>query len=488
MRTWRWLAAAGVAIGLLTAGCSDEERGTGDTTPPSPVTDLVVGRPLGNSLTAAWTAPGDDSTIGQATYYDLRYSQEPITEDNWDRATRHNDIGAPFESGVYSGCQVDKLAASTRYYFAIRTGDEAGNWSGLSNVGTGVTAGFSDSIPPAAIADLTVDSTSSSTVTLSWTAPGDDGMAGKASVYDARFSVLPITSEVDWQFSARLVGEPSPSTPGTTQSLVVTGLIPDRQFHFAIRAGDEIINWSGLAGEVVARTAPAESTPPATITDLTVGLVTLTSVQLIWTAPGDDGDIGRATTYDIRFNNYAITDSNWNSSSYVLNEPQPADAGSVQTMTVSGLESFRLYNFAIKTADEIPNWSRVSNSVAVVTNGGMGLEDTLPPARITDLAVVAATATALTLRWRCVGDDNNYGNAIEHDLRYATDSITEQSWATATRVPDVDPPRNAGYVITMDVRNLRPGTTYYFAIKTGDEVPNWAPLSNVTHGTTLPER
>lgn len=488
MRSWRWLAAAGVAIGLLNAACGDEDQATGDTTPPAPITDLVVGRPLGNTLTAAWTATGDDSTSGQATYYDLRFSREPITESNWTQATRHVRTAAPFESGTYSGCQVDGLNASALYYFAIKIGDEAGNWSGLSNIGSGMTSGYSDSIPPAMIADLTVDSTSSSTISLSWTAPGDDGMDGRAAVYDVRFSVLPITSEVDWQFSARLIGEPAPSAPGTRQSLTVTGLLPDRQFHFSIRAGDEIINWSPLGDQIVAHTAPAESIPPAAVTDLTVGLVTLTTVQFIWTAPGDDGHVGRATTYDMRHNAYTITEQNWNGCVYVLNEPQPGAAGSVQTMTVAGLESFRLYNFALKSADEIPNWSALSNSVSVVTDGGMGLTDTLPPGRINDLAVVAASATALALRWRCVGDDNNYGNAIEHDLRYATDSITEQSWATATRVPDVDPPRNAGYVISMDVRNLQPGTTYYFAIKTGDEVPNWAPLSNVAQGTTSPER
>src|SRR5262249_53507445 len=34
------------------------------------------------------------------------------------------------------------------------------------------------------------------------------------------------------------------------------------------------------------------------------------------------------------------------------------------------------------------------------------------------------------------------------------------------------------------VTGLSPSTTYYFAIKTGDEVPNWAPISNVVTATT----
>ena len=45
------------------------------------------------------------------------------------------------------------LTAGTRYYFAIKTRDEANNWSGLGTPLTLQTAA-SDQVPPSAIGDL----------------------------------------------------------------------------------------------------------------------------------------------------------------------------------------------------------------------------------------------------------------------------------------------------------------------------------------------
>jgi len=43
-----------------------------------------------------------------------------------------------------------------------------------------------------------------------------------------------------------------------------------------------------------------DTTPPGAITDLTAALDSVTSIRLVWTAPGDDGSSGRAACYDIR--------------------------------------------------------------------------------------------------------------------------------------------------------------------------------------------
>jgi hypothetical protein len=442
---------------------------------------------LGNSLTAAWTVSGDDGTDGQATYFDLRYSKEPITEATWSRATRFTDQERPFQPGAFQGCQVFGLDASTRYYFALRIGDEEHNWSEISNVGSEVTSGYSDSLPPAPIDDLVADSTSSFTISLSWTVPGDDGMSGRASVYDARFSVLPISTEADWKASARLNGEPIPAMPGERQEMTITGLIPDRSFFFAIRAGDEIVNWAALSQPLKAATRPAEIIAPAAVTDLTIGLVTLNSVQLYWTTPGDDGNVGRAAEYDIRHHNFAITEATWGNCGLVQGEPHPGQPGSLQSMWITELQPYRAYFMALKTADEIPNWSPLSNVVSFITDGGgAAIVDTVPPAKTVSLAVIAVSQTAVTLRWRSSGDDSNFGNPVYNDLRYSTDSITVASWDLATVVDYVIPARAAGTIMTMDVINLEPGTVYYFGLKTGDEIPNWSQVSNIARGATLP--
>lgn len=483
-RTRLLCVAVAVAIGICS--CTNEKTGNHDQVPPAAVSDLVVGRPLGNTLGVAWTATGDDSTQGKAAQYDLRYSTQPITEENWDNATRVPGVAPPFEAGYYDHCLVQGLAPATTYYFAVKVQDKAFNWSTVSNVGSATTQGYGDTIPPSLVSDLIVDSVSSSTISLSWTAPGDDSGFGRASYYDIRFSVLPIYSEIDWFYSARLTGEPAPVPAGTHQSLTVTGLTPDRHFYFALKAGDEITNWSALSDQVPATTAPAEIIPPAAITDLTLGEVTFSTVELIWTAPGDDGDSGTASAYDVRYNVYPIAERNWQDNFAVPFPPKPAPAGTQQSMIVRNLTPFAIYHFAIKTGDEIPNWSPVSNEVTAITDGSQNLIDTIPPARIKDLAVIAASSSAVTLSWHSPGDDRNSGTAIAYDIRYSLDSITDANWGQATQVVTVIVPHQAGTYQLKDIEGLTPAMIYFFAIKTADEVPNWSGLSNVASGKTLP--
>ena len=117
--------------------------------------------------------------------------------------------------------------------------------------------------------------------------------------------------------------------------------------------------------------------------------------------------------------------------------------------------------------------------------GGSFTVDTTPPANVTDLAVSAATSHSLTLTWTAPGDDGNNGTAAEYDIRYATSNIDNETWGFATQVSDEPAPGPAGSNETFVVGGLTPATTYYFALKTGDDAGNWANLSNIAHGATL---
>ena len=50
-----------------------------------------------------------------------------------------------------------------------------------------------------------------------------------------------------------------------------------------------------------------DTTPPATIANLATSNVTNSSVTLTWTAPGDDGSTGTASSYEIRYAKSSIT-------------------------------------------------------------------------------------------------------------------------------------------------------------------------------------
>ena len=92
------------------------------------------------------------------------------------------------------------------------------------------------------------------------------------------------------------------------------------------------------------------------------------SVTLIWTAPGDDSLTGTATRYDIRYSLFPITEENFSYCSGPAALPRPAIPGTTQQFTVYGLFPGLRYFFALKTADERLNWSKMSNVVAFAGN------------------------------------------------------------------------------------------------------------------------
>lgn len=84
------------------------------------------------------------------------------------------------------------------------------------------------------------------TVTLQWTAPGDDGVIGRASHYDVRFSRTPITP-TNYMFATRLNTAILPGVVGTSERLTVVGLTPGVAYYFAIRAVDDASNWAPVS-------------------------------------------------------------------------------------------------------------------------------------------------------------------------------------------------------------------------------------------------
>src|SRR5262245_3553707 len=95
--------------------------------------------------------------------------------------------------------------------------------------------------------------------------------------------------------------------------------------------------------------------------------VTYNSVKLTWTAPGDDGTLGTASQFDLRYSTSPITAANFDAATRWSATPTPGPSGTSQTVTVTGLQASTTYYFAIKTGDDIPNWAPISNVVSATT-------------------------------------------------------------------------------------------------------------------------
>ncbi len=126
----------------------------------------------------------------------------------------------------------------------------------------------------------------------------------------------------------------------------------------------------------------SDTIAPGRVTDLAVAAVTDTSITLTWTAPGDNGDVGRAGTYVLKHFGTTITESNFAAATTVPGVPAPQDAGLTESFTVTGLDSTLLYYFAIRADDEDGNQSPVSNN-AIKAPSGTPLHwvKNIPPAR-----------------------------------------------------------------------------------------------------------
>jgi len=119
---------------------------------------------------------------------------------------------------------------------------------------------------------------------------------------------------------------------------------------------------------------------PMAVTDLTAEhRPKVGAVYLYWSAPGDDGMVGRASQYDIRYSTTEITADNFAAATEVSGEPVPGEPGRRQGYEVLGLSSEQTYYFALKTADETPNWSGLSNVPTQKGGPSCGVCHSTPP-------------------------------------------------------------------------------------------------------------
>ncbi len=107
---------------------------------------------------------------------------------------------------------------------------------------------------------------------------------------------------------------------------------------------------------------------PSAIKDLRVNVITDRSIKILWTATGDDGNMGASTQYDIRYSTSPIVGSeDFEKAKPVDGEPEPRFSGTVQSYLVRNLSPQTIYYFAIKAIDNEGNISILSNTISATT-------------------------------------------------------------------------------------------------------------------------
>ena len=148
---------------------------------------------------------------------------------------------------------LSNLSSGTTYHYKVKSRDAATNLgSSLDNTFTTQTA--PDTQAPSTISNLSSSNIQTNSLTLSWSAPSDFPNGGAASSYDIRYSTSPITSS-NFSSATQVTGEPTPASPGTSQTYILAGLNPSTHYYAAMTSRDTVGNTSVISNVVSVTTA-----------------------------------------------------------------------------------------------------------------------------------------------------------------------------------------------------------------------------------------
>ena len=116
--------------------------------------------------------------------------------------------------------------------------------------------------------DLSAEMNSSESISLTWTAPADaDGSTSAMSSYEIRFSKYEITGGA-WNGAEVWGGSPTPSSPGNTESVTITGLDSDTTYYFAIKSIDAKGFLSDVSNSASSKTSSVFEVSPSSFDEL----------------------------------------------------------------------------------------------------------------------------------------------------------------------------------------------------------------------------
>ncbi|MCY4338333.1 MAG: fibronectin type III domain-containing protein, partial [Gammaproteobacteria bacterium] len=386
--TYRYQVAAGRSSGRENlSGAITVATQTSPVATPAP-TDLAVIDTGERSVSLSWTLPADDGRgpIQSIHIYRCDVERSPDCSEFLHAASRNPALTEYRDNDV---------EPATTYRYAVasyRSAQEASPWSNQ-------VAASTQSPVPAAPTGLTVTATSETEIALSWTAP--EGVVEAYNIFRCVQREQGCTPEwYKW-----LDG-------GRTTTFTDTDLTAGAEYRYAVeairynRSTSPWSEWKSPWSDQVTATASAAPVivqAPAP-TELAVVSATDTAISLSWTAPDDDGQ-GALHGYNV----YRCEEGEspcepqwmaWVDGGNTTNYTDDGTADPDNDGTPIGLTTGATYRYAVGASRGQGTESPWSNQVTA--QAGTVIVQAPAP---TELAVVSATDTAISLSWTAPDDD-----------------------------------------------------------------------------------
>ncbi len=208
-------------------------------------------------------------------------------------------------------------------------------------------------------------------------------------------------------------------TPREVRQHLMATSIPDPALAGLVVSGGRLSSFRPLA--------EPDLVPPGPVLDLAVLSVASDAVVLAWTAPGDDGNAGRADSYRVFRRQLSEGTTEDESDSVLLGVARPAVAGSLELVEVPGLAFDADYELSVTALDEWGNEGPAGNTVLartlpapVLALPAPELRLQVPAGRIASLAVTIANPSEGTLDWRLVLPPSVFADSGDGDATAAS--------------------------------------------------------------------
>ena len=328
-----------------------------DKAPTVGSTSITVSERTRNSISIRWTAASDNDTAASQ----IRYEVYLTTGSSW--VLKQNARG--ITSYAFTG-----LNPNTQYSFYVKAFDEAGNALSYSCASAKT---LDNQAPKAGSTTINVTKRARNSISIQWAAASDNDTAASQIRYEVY-----LTSGSSWVLKQNARG---------ITSYTFTGLTPNTQYSFYVKAFDEANNafqYPGSSAKTLDDKAPTVSSTSSTVSERARN-----SIAIRWTAASDNDTAASQIRYEV-----------------YLNGTLKCNTRGISSYTFTGLTPNTQYSFSVKAFDQADNVLQYTSS-SVKT-----LDDKAPTVSNKAITISNLTYNSFKASWMAASDNDTASSQI----------------------------------------------------------------------------